>query len=113
MKKPSESDLIRQILEYLAHKKIPAWRANSGGGLRRGRAGRTVPVKGNAPGTPDVLGVIPPAGRFLGVEAKMPGGRLSPSQIAWHDNALEAGAFVVVAYSLGDLIEALREAGIQ
>lgn len=112
MKKPTETMLVRQVLDFLRHHKIFCWRANSGGGLRRGRGGRTVPVRGNPAGTPDVLAILPPSGRQLGVECKMPGGKLRPEQAAWAANATRAGALCVVVYDVTQLQSILVAEGV-
>src|SRR5262245_43384863 len=96
---PSEAELLRQVLGWLALRGHFFWRANAGGGVRRGR-----PVRGNLAGTPDVLVALPPDGRRLGIELKTAAGRLRPSQIAWRAAALRVGVRVVVVRSLDALV---------
>ena len=102
-----EADLLRQALAWLKLKGLFAWRANAGGGLRRGRGGRTVPVSGNPAGTPDVLCVLPPSGRLCGIEIKSRTGTSRPSQEAWARRATAAGALCLTIRSLDELIVAL------
>lgn len=104
---PPESALLRQVLQWLNLKGIFAWRANSGGGLRGGR-----PVRGNPAGTPDVLCVLPPAGRLVGLELKSASGRLRPAQEAWRGAAERAGALHLVVRSLGQLVEEFAKLGV-
>lgn len=105
-KKPNETALVRQVLEYLRLRKIPSWRANAGGAMRGGRLVKMAPA-----GTPDVLAILP-GGRLLGVEAKSPTGRLRETQIAWRDAAEKAGALYWVVRSLDDLIGGLKREGV-
>jgi hypothetical protein len=102
MKKPTETGLVRACLELLALRGVFAWRANSGGGLRRGKGGRTVPVRANPAGTPDILAVVP-GGRLVGIECKLPGGKRRPAQQAWADNAQRAGALCWLVDDVGAL----------
>lgn len=131
LKKPTETDLVRQTLQFLHLHRICAWRCNAGAGLRRW-GGRMVPVKSSPEGTPDIIGILPAVrenqkwngagnppthlppiagGRFLGIELKAKKGRLRESQIAWAESAREAGALVITARSLAEVEEALRREG--
>jgi hypothetical protein len=102
-----ESDLLRQVRAYLPLcRGVVWWRANSGGGLRGGR-----PVLGNPEGCPDLLLVLPPAGRLAGVELKAKRGRLRPAQAAWRDAVTAAGGLYLVVRDLDGLRAGLRAAG--
>ncbi len=94
-----ESALLRQCLDYLKLKKVLAWRANSGGGLRGGR-----PVVGNPAGTPDLLIVLPPDGHLVGAELKSASGKLSPAQVAWRAHAEAVGVTYLVVRDVRELI---------
>jgi hypothetical protein len=113
MKKPTETALLRDCLELLRLRGVVAWRANAGGGLRRGRAGRMVPVVGNPAGTPDILAVLPPSGRLLGIEAKMPTGRTRPAQAAWAKVVRAAGGLYAIVRDVKELERLLEEEGIR
>ena len=65
------------------------------------------PVKTGPPGISDLLGWAP-GGRFLAVEVKTPGGRVTPQQQAFIDAVNRAGGLGLVARSEQDLINALR-----
>lgn len=112
MKKPNESDLVKACLQLLHLRGIPAWRANAGAGLRPGRGGRMRPIRSNAEGTPDLLAVLPPHGRLLGIECKSPAGRQRPAQAAFQKSVEAAGAIYRIVRSLDDLIAALTQEGI-
>jgi hypothetical protein len=82
----------------------PAWRQNQG----------AVPLKGGGyrsfnglKGVSDIIAVIPPHGRFLGVECKSPTGRLSESQKNFGDLVAGAGAVYLVVRNVGELIDGL------
>ena len=94
------NDTTRSILNFLFLSRVFAWRANVlpipvlGGGFRPG---------GKA-GTPDILGILPNTGRFLGVEVKTGRDRLRPEQIGFHKNARDAGALILVVKDFEDFL---------
>jgi hypothetical protein len=59
-------------------------------------------------GLPDVIGVY--HGRFIAVETKMPGGRLSRRQVYVISKIEEAGGAVVVAQSVAEALTVLDKA---
>lgn len=61
-------------------------------------------------GSPDIVGILKPWGRFFGVETKTEDGRLSKAQKLWHERARVLGAFVGVARSLEEAIALLNAA---
>lgn len=61
-------------------------------------------------GWPDISGYLPD-GRFLGLEVKMPKGKLSREQEAWRERAAKHGCVVGVVRSVAEAIEAVRKAG--
>ncbi len=88
----SETDLVRCILKELARLKVWAWRVNAGVfGPRR--------VRGAPEGTPDILGILP-GGVLFGLEAKTERGKLSASQLSWHETARFHGVRVEVVRSV-------------
>ena len=103
--KTPESYVQSACLEYLAVRGIFAWRNNSG--AIKGPSGHL--VRFGQPGSPDILGII--KGRALCIECKASDGRLRPDQRLWLEQAREAGAIVIVARSVEDVIAGLKEAG--
>jgi hypothetical protein len=97
-------------LQLLALRRIPAWRANTGAARIAGANGRRRFVRFNVKGCADVLAVLPPSGRLLAVECKMPGRRPSADQRAFLDNIAGAGGLAVVVRDLGELMAALEDA---
>jgi hypothetical protein len=108
---PRETDLVRAVLQLLALRKVPAWRANSGAMRIAGAGGRRRLVRFNVRGCSDILAVLPPSGRLLAVECKMPGRKTTADQQAFLDNVTEAGGLAVVVRDLGELMAALDAAG--
>jgi hypothetical protein len=108
VKKTNEAEVLRSFLQYLPAARILAMRVNSGGAMIAGRFVRF----NNSPGCSDVVGVLP-AGRFLALEAKRPGGRTRPDQTAFLENVTRAGGLSIVAASLDELRAALRAAGYE
>lgn len=108
----TEAALLKAASQYLAlaaaRTGLVWWRANSGGlALPNGRR-----VIGSPAGTPDLLVVLPPSGRLLGLELKSPTGRQRPSQRAWQESAEKAGAGYAIVRSLEELRLALRAEGL-
>lgn len=114
-----ETALCRAVVAFLQMKGCNAWRNNRGvsfGEYTRKRDG--VKTKrcirfGGAKGAADVFAVVPPRGRFLGVECKVEGKRTdrqrAAEQQAWRDGIAAAGGIAVVAYTLDDVQDALEQ----
>jgi hypothetical protein len=62
-------------------------------------------------GCADILGLLPPRGRFLAVEVKSAAGRIRAAQRAFLANVAEAGGLALVVRSLDELRAGLRRAG--
>jgi hypothetical protein len=110
VKAPRETDLVRTVLEYLALRRIPAWRANTGAMRIAGAGGRQRFVQFNVKGCADVLGLLPPSGRLLAVECKMPGRKTTADQQAFLDNIAAAGGLALVVRDVAELAAALDSA---
>jgi len=63
-------------------------------------------------GSPDLVGMLRPSGRFLGVELKTATGRVSPDQKRWHAAATAAGGLIIVARSVDEALAGLSTAGL-
>jgi hypothetical protein len=103
---PSEAEVLRQVLRWLELARIPHWRANCGSVKIAGRF-----IRFNADGVSDVLGLLPPSGRFLAIECKRKGGRVRPKQRAFLANVEAAGGLAVVVQSIDELAAALAPIG--
>ena len=106
MRRPLEKDIQRVLLTYL--RSVLGWpvvRINSGG-MRRGKSFYRF---NDTAGVSDIVGLIPPAGRFLAIEVKRPGGRPTEQQRQWLDAVRAAGGVGLVVTGLDDLRQQLRE----
>jgi len=125
MRKPRESDVLAQCLAALNAWGIPAWRNNTGGlpvqapSTRVKVCGQTLEVPGKRrflrfgkKGSSDILGVLPPEGRFLAVETKRPGEKPTPEQVAFLDMISAAGGLALVISDVKQLEAALRLEGV-
>lgn len=103
------------ILKYLETTGLLYWRQNSGvipiPTGRRNRFGRPVfrLVKLGTSGLPDIISVLPPAGRLLGLEVKSATGRLRPAQMVFRDQLVASGGAYVVVRSVDDAKEAVEK----
>lgn len=102
MKAPRETDLVNACLELLAIRGIMAWRNNTGATKVAGRC-----IRFGHPGSADILGCLPPSGRLLAVECKMPGGKLRPNQAVFLDSVRMAGGLALVVRDVAELDAAL------
>lgn len=117
-KAPTETDLIRQCLDFLKLAGVFAIRVNSGAAIYRdGRAGLGQLVRFNSePGMSDIIGVLP-GGRFCAIEVKRAGARTAPKRKAEQDSfqqrIRDMGGFALTVDSLQNLIDAMREVGVR
>jgi len=103
--KPTSNETTVLILDFLLQKHILAWRHN------------TLPVPivregihiGYRPavkvGLPDIMGIIPPSGRFLGIEIKTGKDRLRPEQKAFLLQAIACGGLCFVVKDYEDFVK--------
>lgn len=103
-----ESDVLAACLQYLALRRIFAWRQNQGAIPLPG--GRYRKFNGMA-GQSDIIGCLPD-GRFLACEVKRPGGKMSPEQEEFQRRVTEAGGVAVCVTSIDELERNLRDAGV-
>lgn len=93
-----ESDVQRQILDYLALKRIFHYRNNSGAFKRDDghfyRFGAT--------GSPDIICVV--NGQYVGIEVKAANGKQSDHQKEFQKSLDAAGGKYILAYSLEDVM---------
>ena len=99
-----ESDIQRVILEYLDHHPEVFAVKITTTGIPNGRGGFR---KNNSRGVSDIIGVY--KGKFLAIEVKRPGGQLTEHQKYFLDSIKIYGGIGIVAYSLDDVIQALKQ----
>lgn len=96
-----ETPLVRQVLDYLRLRGIPATRHQAG------HVHASSWINLGATGWPDVIACC--RGRFLGVEVKRPGEDPSPAQLRMHAELAAAGAVLLVVHSLEELEAGLKK----
>jgi len=96
----SETEIQKQILDYLTTVGIFAWRNNSG---RRGK------VSYGLPGSCDILGILPD-GRFLGIEVKGPTTKVQDNQYHFMRTVNDNNGLAFIAYSVEDVENELSQA---
>lgn len=101
---PAHTNLVNEILVSLST--AGALVINNKTGALYDRQGRLVSF--GQPGSPDIIAIVPPNGRFLGVEVKTGQGRPSPVQKRWRAAVLERGGVYVVARCVEDAMLALQ-----
>ena len=100
-----EKVIQKQILDWLKDSGTLYWRQNSGvvfAGNRMVRLGEE--------GLPDIIVVIPPGGRILGLEVKSAKGSLRPGQKEFRDRLLERGGLYRVVRSIEQAMDAVATA---
>jgi hypothetical protein len=107
MKTP-EGAVVKACLEYLELRGAYAYRQNTGAAEYQDKAGKKRFVRYGKPGASDIVGLLP-GGRFIAVECKAPGGRLSELQAGYLRDIERMGGLAVVARSVEDLAKSLEE----
>jgi hypothetical protein len=106
MKTP-EGAVVKACLEYLALRGVYAYRQNTGAAEYEDKTGKKRFVRYGKLGASDIVGLLP-GGRFIAVECKAPGGRLSEHQAEFLQDIERMGGLAVVARSVEDLEKILR-----
>lgn len=100
-----ESDIKRDIIEYLEIKKVMTWVNHSTGIFNKKTGWRKMNGKGTRKGTSDIFCL--PFGKFCAIEVKKPGGVLSDDQRKFISDVRAAGHIAFVAYSVRDVAREL------
>lgn len=90
-----ESDLKRDIVAFLELNKIFCWK-NHTSGIRGRKLGNN-----DGKGSADILGIY--HGKFLAIEVKLPGGRVSVEQRLFLQLVKDHGGIAILAKSLEDV----------
>lgn len=104
-----EERLQRAVADFLAVA-MPlgiVWTAFPAGGGGKVR-GAKLKAMGLKPGWPDVQMILPPHGRFIGIELKAPKGRTSDEQDAVHEAVRAAGGHVFICRCVEEVEGTLR-----
>jgi hypothetical protein len=96
-----EKVIQKQILVWLESTGLLYWRQNAGfvGHITLG-----------PPGISDIVVILGPNGRFLGLEVKSAVGRLRPEQKSFRDRLESSGGIYCVVRTLAEAQEAVRQA---
>ncbi|VTS05261.1 VRR-NUC domain-containing protein [Tuwongella immobilis] len=105
----SEQDLVNLLIAYLRLKRCFVWRQNQGG--MRDRTNRFVRFCSQS-GISDIIGMLP-NGRFLAIEAKLPGNKPKPHQQEFLDAVNLTGGLALCVHSLEELQTELQRVGIE
>ena len=102
-----ETLLVKQILMglELATRGWASWWRNNTGAMKS-EGGHFVHF--GSPGSPDILGIMAPYGRLVGIEVKRPGGKVTRLQEDWQREAREYGALVGVVHSIEEALALLK-----
>ena len=98
----SETEILREILDYLKLRNIPANRNQAG----RVKIGSRWINLGKS-GWSDIICCLPPHGIFLGIEVKKPGEELSGKQEKVKYDIEQANGIVIRVTSVEELAEKL------
>ncbi len=107
-KSNAHTDLVNVCVQYLQLSRIPAW-VNNTGAVKLGECEKPRFVRFGIVGASDIVGCLPPTGRFLGVECKTGTGKPTPVQESFLQMINDAGGLGIVVYELDDLQAALDE----
>lgn len=114
-----EIDAQRAVLDGLRGLRFVAWRNQKGvipiwagyGASRRIVATRKTPEAVYTNGLPDILAILHPQGRLLGIEMKSSTGKPSDEQDVWRERFIGAGAECIVARGWDEVLSFLIAQG--
>jgi hypothetical protein len=101
-----ETDLKRAVLNYL-QLQYPTglfWVGNAGMRFAEHKGKRRA-IKLGPTGSPDVAGILPPHGRYIGVETKIKPNTQTAAQLAWQNAVEQAGGIYILAYCIEDVMK--------
>lgn len=104
----TEQDLVNAVLDWLHLHGAWAIRVNSGGKQVENVNGQRYFIRMAPPGTPDIIAIWP-GGLGMAIECKMPGNKPTDIQAATLQQIHDCGGLAVVAYSVDDVENAIRE----
>lgn len=104
----SEAEIQSAILDYLAARRILAFRVNSGNLLLQNADGSSRRIKLAPMGTADIIGIAP-GGRFLAIEVKGRKGKQTPEQVTFETSVREQDGIYILARSIDDVERGLEE----
>jgi len=103
---PTENFLKNQIMEYLHLKRVFAWRQNTGAFVME-KDGKKRFIRCGIVGCSDIIGILP-NGKFLAIEVKVPGRKLTARQKEFLEMIRKNNGIAIVAFCLDDVMEAIE-----
>lgn len=100
-----ESIIQADILRWLKSTGLLHWRSNSGSLFLRGRHINLGPL-----GCADISVVVPPLGRFVGLEVKSANGRVRKDQVTYAAGLTKQGGLYFIVRSVQDAKNAIAQA---
>lgn len=100
-----EQNIVKSCIEYLTYRGYEVIRNNTGRFVIQSDNGKFRMISFGKKGSPDIV-ACSPSGRFVAVECKKPGNKLTELQQQYLEKLKQKGAIVVIAYSVDDLIKA-------
>ena len=99
----NETELVKAIREYLGWRQAVTIRVNSGMKVIKSdeSGGKDRVFKGAESGTSDIIACV--GGRYVAIEAKMPGNKPTRAQQDFLDSVRNFGGIAIVAYNLDDV----------
>ena len=105
--KIKENDVVKSLCNYLSYRHIFFWRQNTAPVFDsthgRFRAMPSFAIRG----VPDIIAII--KGRFVGIEVKRRGGKMSDSQEEFKARCQMAGGLYCLAHSIDEFIAFEKE----
>lgn len=108
MRKELEKDIQKAIIDYLRLKKYVVFKHHSTGFTASNGEVRT--FRYGDRGIADIIGCSP-TGRFVAIEVKRKGGKISDDQTYFLDSIRRIGGIAFVAFSLDDAIAQIESPG--
>ena len=99
-----ESVIQADILRWLKTTGLMFWRSNSGSLFLRGRHINLGPL-----GCADISVIIPPLGRFVGMEVKSAKGKVRPEQVTYAAGLTQVGGLYFIVRSVQDAKNAIAQ----
>jgi hypothetical protein len=106
--KVKEADVLHAVEHWLALKRIPYWRQNSG--ALKNAHGQL--VRFGKKDSADITGIDPKTGRRFEIECKAPGENLREGQRQFLDMINRCYGVGICVHSIEELEEQLKEAGV-
>lgn len=99
---PSEKEIQKAIIDYLAIRGLFFWRNNTGAMMSEYK-GRTRFMRFGSVGSPDIF--VLKNGHVHGLEVKGPKGKQSPSQKEWGESFERNGGHYHIVRSIDDVMQ--------